>query len=60
MLKSIKTDRTYLCASDGIRNLLIEKCAELSSRNGRPITIFVSTIEDFEKQGRFDSIEFGV
>jgi DNA-binding MarR family transcriptional regulator len=59
MIKSIQTNRTYLCASDGIRNLLIEKCAELSSRNQRPITIFVSTIDEFEKQGRFDNIEFG-
>ncbi len=58
--RRIRNGETYLCASDGIRNLLTEKAAAFCSRTGKPIVILAATVGEFEKKGMFDRIEFGV
>jgi len=55
----MKTGETFfLCSSDRIKNLVIEKAARLSAETGNSFTIFISTAKDFEESGDLEEIEF--
>ena len=55
----MKTGETFfLCSSDRIKNLVIERAARLSAETGNAFTIFISTAKDFEQTGDLEEIEF--
>jgi len=49
--------RHCLCASDRIRNMVIQQAARLSKKKAKPIVLFVSTVAEFEEKGEFDRVE---
>ncbi|MHA2063379.1 MAG: ATP-binding protein [Candidatus Thorarchaeota archaeon] len=54
----IKNTRQFICASEAIKNMVIQEGAKFSYKTGTPFALFVSTVKDFEKKGNFDKIEF--
>jgi len=50
--------RHLLCASDRIRNMVIQQAARLSKKKNKPITVFTATVPEFEEKGEFERIEF--
>jgi predicted transcriptional regulator len=50
-------NRYFLCASDQIKNMVIQESAR-RAREGKTLTLFISTINDFEDKGEFERIEF--
>jgi len=50
--------RHFICASEGIKNLILQECARHCYKTGKPLTLFVSTVKEFEERGNFEKIEF--
>jgi len=57
--EDIRNDvRHYICASEPIRNTIIQEAARFSYKTGRPIDIFITTVKRFEEKGDFERIKF--
>ena len=50
--------RHCLCASDRVKNMVIQQIARMSKKKGKSIVLFASTIPEFEEKGEFERIEF--
>ncbi len=50
-------NRYFLCASDQIKNMVVQEAAR-RAKEGKTLTLFVSTVNDFEDRGEFERIEF--
>jgi len=50
-------NRYFLCASDQIKNIVVQEAAN-RAKEGKTLTLFISTIKDFEDKGEFERIEF--
>jgi len=50
--------RHVLCASDRVKNVVIQQAARLSKKKGKSLVIFAATIREFEEKGEFERIEF--
>jgi predicted transcriptional regulator len=57
VLKSIG-DFCFLCSSETVKNLVIQKAAKTSAELSKGITIFASTVQEFEDTGELEQIEF--
>ncbi|MBL7206087.1 MAG: DUF87 domain-containing protein [Candidatus Aenigmarchaeota archaeon] len=56
--KDVSENKYFLCASASIKNIIIQEVAKFSYESGRKPTIFISTVKEFEKKGKFERIEF--
>lgn len=50
--------RHCLCATDRVKNMVIQQAARLSKKKNKPLVLFASTIAEFEEKGEFERIEF--
>ncbi len=50
-------NRYFLCASEQIKNMILQETAK-RARGGKMLTLFISTINNFEDKGEFERIEF--
>ncbi len=57
--KDLAKSRYFLCATNEIRNMVLQEAAKYSRRNSSGYILFVSVAEKFQEKGKFDRIEFG-
>jgi hypothetical protein len=50
--------RHSLCATDRVKNMVIQQAARLSKKKNKSLVLFASTISEFEEKGEFERIEF--
>jgi len=50
--------RHVLCASERIKNVIIQQAARLSRKKDKPMTVFIATVPEFEERGEFERVEF--
>ena len=48
----------FLCSSQAVKNLMLQKAARLSAEFRKGFTIFISTVKEFEETGELEEIEF--
>ncbi len=50
--------RHVICASERIKNMVIQQGARLSKKKAKSVVLFVTTVKEFEEKGEFDRVEF--
>jgi hypothetical protein len=50
--------RHCLCASDRIKNMVIQQAARMSKKKNKQLVLFAATVPEFEEKGEFERIEF--
>ncbi len=59
IMRDLTKSRYFLCASNEIKNLVLQQAAKYSRRNSSGFILFVSLAKKFQERGKFDRIEFG-
>lgn len=59
ILRDLDDSYYFICSSERIRNLVIQQSSRLSYERGKPMILFLSTIEKFDHSGSFDRIDIG-
>ena len=57
ILKDLAETQYFICATEGVRNSLLQEAAKLSYQKG-PLTLFVTSPEKFGTKGHFEKLEF--
>lgn len=57
IFSALGKNRYFLCASDQIKNIVVQEAAR-RAKGGKSLTLFVSTVNDFEEKGQFEKVEF--
>lgn len=50
--------RHVLCATENIKNMVVQQAARIARDKDRKLILFVSTITEFEERGEFDRVEY--
>ena len=47
----------FICATEGVRNVLLQEAARLSYKQG-PLTVYIASPEKFAKKADFERVDF--
>ncbi|MFH1978530.1 MAG: DUF87 domain-containing protein [Candidatus Aenigmatarchaeota archaeon] len=56
--QDLKQSNHFICASDRIKNMVIQQAARICKEDKKKVIIFVSTLDKFEENGSFEKVEF--
>lgn len=59
IMKDLAKSRYFLCATNEIRNIVLQQAAKYSRRSSSGFILFVSLAKKFQDNGKFERIEFG-
>ena len=55
----LKENRHFICANETLKNIIVQQAAKRSLKKPG-LTVFVSTLEDFQQNCKFDKVEFDI